>query len=246
MIIIKPSIFQKYPELLFGFSTKTGNAKSSPFHFNLSLSVNDDPDIVWQNRELFFNFVGLSISDIVFQKQMHGDTVTIANEPGLVGESDAVITTQKGLGLAVSVADCTPIFLFDNDKKVIGAVHSGWRSTEKKILLKTLQKMSDVFGSDPGNIIAYLGPSISQKNYEVSKEVASLFDERYIKADNNKLYLDVAQANYDFLVKFGLRKENIQVSSLCTYENAELLHSYRREGQKSGRACGVIALKKDN
>lgn len=246
MIIIKPSVFQDYPEILFGFSTKIGNGKISPYHFNLSLSVDDNIDAVWQNREMFFSFVGLNISDIVFQKQMHGDTVTIANEPGLIGESDAVITAKQGLGLAVSVADCTPIFLFDKDKKAIGAVHSGWRSTEKKILLKTLQKMNDVFGSDPADIITYLGPSISQKNYEVGKEVASLFDDGYIKKKNKKLYLDVAQANYDILVKFGIRKENIQVSSLCTYERADLLHSYRREGQRSGRAYGVIALKKDN
>ena len=137
MLIIKPYIFQKYPEIIFGFSTKIINSNNSAFGFNLSLSVGDDKSIVESNRSLFFNAIGLDKNSIAFQKQTHSDIINIVYSSGNKGESDALITNKKNLGLAITVADCTPIFIYDHKNKVIAGVHSGWRGTEKKILLKT-------------------------------------------------------------------------------------------------------------
>lgn len=243
MFVIKPYIFRRYSELIFGFSTKTNSALESDFDFNLSYSVGDKKQIVDQNRKLFFESIGLNSDSVGFQRQVHSDIIKIVDCAGDNGESDALITNKIKLGLAVLVADCTPIFLYDFKKKVIAAVHAGWRGTEKKILLKTLEKLQVNFNSNPKNIVAYLGPSISAANYEVGKEVAEKFDSKFINIIDSKFYLDVSGINYKMLVDFGLPKNQIQKSELCTFEYKSLLHSYRRDKEKSGRAMGVIALK---
>lgn len=243
MLILKSILFEKFPEIIFGFSTKIGVDRKSPYYFNLSLSVGDDEKIVNKNRELFFNKLGLKIENIAFQKQVHGNEISFVTGGGISGESDALITDKKNLGLAISTADCTPIFIFDKQNKIIAGIHSGWRGTERKILLKVLNKLKNDFNSSPENLIVYIGPSISQKNYEVGKEVAQKFDKKYLIPKSEKFLLNVAGINYDYLLSFGVPKENIQFSSLCTFDAKNLLHSYRRDGIKSGRALGVIAIK---
>lgn len=243
MLIVKPRIFEKYPEITFGFNTKLGNEREAPYYFNMSFSVGDNPEIVKENRELFFNALELDIDSVAFQKQVHGCGITYVKDPGNCGESDAMITGVPGLGLAVSTADCAAIFIYDKKNKIISGIHSGWRGTQKKIVEKTLLKLSGEYGSRPDDLIAYIAPSICQENYEIGEEVADIFEGKYLKPDGKKFLLDVAGANYDMLLNYGLKKENVQKSKLCTYELKEIFHSYRRDGLHSGRAYGIIALK---
>ncbi len=243
MFIIKPYIFNKFPEIIFGFSTKIGGNEKSTFDFNLSYSVGDDKSIVDSNRELFLKAIGLDAKKVGYQRQIHSDIIKVINHAGDNGESDALITKEKNLGLAIIVADCTPIFIYDFENKVIAAVHSGWRGTEQKILYKTLIKLKENFDTNPDNLFVYMGPSISTINYEVGKEVAEKFNNKYIVQKNGKLFLDVSQINYDMLIEFGIPQNQIQKSELCTFEFGSLLHSYRRDGIKSGRSLGVIAIK---
>lgn len=243
MYVLKPYIFNRYPEIIFGFSTKIGGNGNSAFDFNLSYSVGDDKSIVDYNRELFFKVIGLDTGAVGYQRQTHSNIIKIIDCAGDNGESDALITSKKNLGLAIIVADCTPIFIYDFKKKVIAAVHSGWRGTEQKILYKTLMKLQKDFGSNPENLIVYIGPSISVANYEVGNEVAEKFDEKYVSTKDGKLFLDVSSINYKTLLDFGIPQNQIQKSELCTYEFKTLLHSYRRDGNKSGRSLGVIAIK---
>lgn len=243
MEIIRSEIFNNFSEIIFGMSTKIGLDRQAPFFFNMSLNVGDNPQTVKENREAFFKELGLSNSEIAFQKQIHSDIIRVIDKPGYCGESDAMITAKNNIGLAVSTADCTSIFIYDNKNKVIAGVHSGWRSTQKQILKKTLNLLSEDFNSKPDNLFAYVGPSISQKKYEIGKEVAEMFDEKYIYKKNGKLFLDVAAANIDMLCNFGVPKSQIEISVLCTYEEKRLLHSFRRDGKHSGRMLGVIALK---
>ncbi len=243
MYILKPYIFNRYPEIIFGFSTKIGGNGYSTFDFNLSYSVGDDKSNVDYNRQLFFNALGLNANAVGFQKQIHSGNIKTIDCAGDNGESDALITSKKNLGLAIIVADCTPIFIYDFKEKVIAAIHSGWRGTEQKILYKTLIKLQKDFGSNPQNLLAYIGPSISAPNYEVGNEVAKKFDENYVLEKDGKLFLDVSGINYKMLIDFGIPQNQIQKSELCTYEFKTLLHSYRRDGNKSGRSLGVIALK---
>ena len=243
MVIIKSLLFSQYEEIIFGFSTKICIDRDPPYYFNVSNSVGDNENIVKENREIFFRELGLKSENVAIQKQVHGDNIKFAAQGGFQGESDALITNKKKLGLAVGTADCTPIFIFDRKNKIIAAVHSGWRGTERKILLKVLKKLSTEYYSVPGDLIAYIGPSICQKNYEVGKEVAEKFEEKYLLPKGNKYLLDIPGINYDILLNYKIPPENIQRSSFCTFEMEYLLHSYRRDGLHSGRAFGIIAMK---
>ena len=243
MLVLRPHIFKEFPEIIFGFSTKFGPGYESPYYFNLSLSVDDDKETVINNRKIFFNSLGLTPERAAFQKQVHGDTITFVSAPGKVGESDAMITNKTNIPLCISTADCTSIFIYDPETRLIAGIHSGWRGTEKKITSKTLGRMKSEFGCKADNLFVYLGPSVSQVNYEVGKEVADLFEERYVDKKDGKLYLDVSTANYDMILDSGVPQSQIQKSGLCSFEYKELLHSYRRDGKKSGRALGVIAIR---
>jgi polyphenol oxidase len=245
MLILKPYIFDKYPEIISGVSTKAGAGRTAPYFFNTSFTVGDDENIVRENRRRFFQSLGLPPENVAYQYQVHGDMISEVTIGGLAGESDALITDKPGLGLAVSIADCVPILIYEPEIKIIAAVHSGWRGTEEQILLKTINRIKELGGS-PENIIAYIGPSIGENIYEVGKEVAELFEQKYINKKENKFFLDVAGVNYDILLKAGVAKNNIQVSKLCTYAIKDILHSYRRDGQKSGRSLALIALRKND
>lgn len=246
MQIIKSTLLNKYPELIFGFSTKIGLGRTASYFFNMSFTVGDDAETVKQNRAAFFNEIGLHSSQITFQKQIHSDIIAVVNEAGLIGESDAMITTQKGIGLAISTADCTPVFIYDKRNRLIAAVHSGWRGTIKRIVEKTLNRLKGEFGSSADDLVVYAGPSVSQKNYEVGEKVARQFNQKYISFDNNKIYLDVAKANMDMIYNFGVPRNQVEQSPLCSFEEKDLLHSYRRDGKLSGRSLGIIALRVNN
>ena len=242
MVILKSSLLNQFPEIVFGFSTKLGLYREPPFNFNMSLSVGDEEEIVSENRSEFFYKLGLQ-NKAALQKQVHGDRVKIVSQPGLAGESDAIVTSEIGLGLAVSTADCTPIFVYDNSKKIIAGIHSGWRSSEKRITAKSIQKMKEEFSSKAEDLFVYIGPSISQKNYEVGEDFENKFAAKYLKPSNGKFLLDVKQVNFDQLLESGVPEQNIQVSNLCSFEMKNILHSYRREGEISGRSFGVIAMR---
>lgn len=243
MLAARPFIFNQYPEIICAFSTKMSPDTKPPYYFNLSYSVGEKKEIVEQNRNIFFYGIGLNENKVSYQMQVHEDKISCVEGSGICGESDALITTKKNLGLAISSADCPAIFIYDPMNEVIAAVHSGWRGTEKQILKKTIQKLKSDFNCNSTNLICYIGPSISQTNYKVDEEVASKFDEEFILKKGNKFLLNLSGANYKMLVEEGVKRVNIQVSGLCTYEFETLLHSYRRDGQKSGRALGVIAIK---
>jgi len=243
MLIIKSQILTSVPEIIFGFSTKIGAERNAPFYFNMSHSVGDNKEIVEENRALFYQALDLGKENIALQKQIHGDGINYVTNGGIYEDSDAMITDKRNIGLAISTADCAAIFLYDKRNKVIAGIHSGWRGTNKKILLKTLIRLKDDFNTSPSDLVAYIAPAISQNNYEIGNEVAALFDKKYLLPKGEKFLLDVSQVNYDILVNFGLSKKDIQISGLCSFEFKHLLHSYRREGLHSGRALGIIALR---
>ncbi|HEX3072754.1 MAG TPA: peptidoglycan editing factor PgeF [Ignavibacteriales bacterium] len=246
MVIIKPAIYNRFPEIVFGMNAKVHGQSEPPYYFNTSHSVGDNDETVNNNRRELYGNIGLSEKSMALQKQIHSDIITYLDKPGMYGESDALITDKPGIGLAISTADCAPVFLYDSKQKVIAAVHSGWRGTQQKITAKALNKLISEFSGSPENIYVYIGPSISGKNYEVGEEVAARFDPKYSVPSNGKFLLDVKSANFDMLITNGIPRKNIQVSALCSYELKGLLHSYRRDGLKSGRSFGIIALRRQS
>lgn len=243
MFTIKPYIFNEFPRLKAAVSTIIGLEREAPFHFNLSLNVHDDEKRVMENRKYFFDELGFQDTEIAFQNQIHSDIIKIVDSPGNYGNSDAMITSKKNLLLVLTIADCTPVLIFDSGNELIAAVHSGWRGANCRILENTLTMMRDKFKCNGKDLIVYLGPSVSQINYEVGEEVAGIFDQKYIMNSNGKKFLDVASVNYDMLIDFGVKPNNIQRSVLCTYQMKDLFHSYRRDGILSGRSFAVIGMK---
>jgi polyphenol oxidase len=246
MVVLKSRIFSLIPEISFGFSTKIGMNRGAPYFFNMSLTGLDKKEIVLENRRAFFNYMGLKKEDVVLQRQIHSDIITYVNNGGEIGESDALITDKFNVGLAISSADCTPVFIYDQQNKIIAGIHSGWRGTEKKILQKTIHRLFNDFNSSPQNLIVYMGPSISQDSYEVGPEVITGFDNKYLKPSGKKFLLDVPAANYDMLIEAGIPENNIEKSNLCTFQMKDLLQSFRRDGINSGRSLGIIVLRENN
>ena len=172
---------------------------------------------------------------VISPKQIHSSqVVTLSKESDIKPECDAIIynSISKIVG-TIDVADCIPICLYDSKNKNIGLVHSGWRGTYEKIILKTINQL-EVLGADKKNLKIFLGPSIKGCCYEVSKNFISKFNSCAILKRDGKYFVDLSNQ-----VKFDLENalippENIIVDSLCTYENNKC-HSFRRDGEYSGR-----------
>jgi YfiH family protein len=243
IMIIYSEIFMKYPEIVFGFSTKQGGISPPPYYLNLSASVGDEISNVNRNRDIFFNELGFDASDVSLMKQVHSSNVEYTGSPQLVMDSDAIFTDKKNIYLAVSVADCIPVFLFEPEREIIAVIHAGWKGTSEKIVEKCIDKMVEECKVDPAKLIAYIGPGISQENYEVGEEVGKFFNDDVKKSGNGKYYIDLKKENVNQLLSKGVKEENIEVSPYCTFKDEELFHSHRRENGKTGRMFGVIGMK---
>ncbi len=241
--IISCSLFKKFPELVFGFSTRTGGVSPGPYGLNLSISVGDDLENVKLNREIFFKQLGIKQEEITFQKQIHSSFISYSEKPQHFDGCDAIYTDKKNNFLAVSVADCIPVFLYDPQKKIIGAIHSGWKGTHSKILSFTIKELIKKFDVDVSKLVAFIGPGISQEHYEVGADVGKLFSEDVLYERNRKYFLDLKKDNYLQLLKEGVKTENIEISDLCTFREKDLLHSFRRDKDMSGRMMGVIGMR---
>lgn len=242
LVIIQPEIFKKFSGLIFGFSTKTGGVSPAPLNLNLSYSTDDDQKNVKSNRKLFFDKLGISEECVTFQRQIHSSEIKYSGSPDFIDGCDAIYTDKKNNFLSVSTADCIPVFVYSPDKKIVAGIHAGWKGTSAQIVFKTIEKIKHDFSLQSKSLFAYIGPGICCEHYEVGLEVAELFDENEKKQKGNKYLLDLKKANFNQLIKSGLKEYNIEVSELCTYCNPDLFHSYRREGEKSGRMLGVIGM----
>jgi polyphenol oxidase len=240
--IIESKIFKKFPELKFGISTILGGEGNPPYHFNLSYRVGDNAERVKQNRKIFFNAMGINENRVSYQRQTHSTKSNKVIVPEFFEDSDALYTNRKNNFLALSLADCIPVFLFEQKKKVVAAIHSGWKGTLNKITTLTIEKIINEFSIDLKKIYAFIGPGISVEHFEVGNDIAELFEENVKSKRNGKNYIDLKKHNFLQLINIGVPKENIEVSDYCTYKEKDLFHSYRRDNDKSGRMLGVIGL----
>ena len=160
-----------------------------------------------------------------------------------------MITKTPGTCVVVQVADCVPVLLFDPVKKVIAAVHAGWRGTMKEIARKTVEMMKQEFDCDPQDMIGGIGPSIGPCCFEVQKNVFHLANiiysarEAVVIKRREKTFINLWQANKIQLQRAGLLESNIELTELCTACETEEFFSARKEGKTGRFVCG-IALKK--
>ena len=272
--ILEVAALVKLPWLVHGFSTRPGGVSevNGEEVLNLGAVEWDSRDNVHENRRRFESVLDASDLAFVSLHQIHSDVVcSFASAPAKQTRGDASITNRQGLLLGVRTADCAPVLLVDPKKRVVAAVHAGWRGTLRRIVTKTIGRMQMQFGCRPHDLLAAIGPAIGGCCYEVGTEVASAFTAQFPNAAEffdelrtgdepnpllwlNKMppghqpppphvLLDLKKANRRQLLEAGLREGNIFVSDLCTACRPDLLFSYRKEGARSGRLLSVIALR---
>ncbi len=186
----------------------------------------------------------------VILDQVHSDIIHCINVPpnGRL-EGDALITSVPKLFLVVKTADCLPVLVADEARRVVAAVHCGWRGTWKRILEQVVGELRARYGCDPKALLAALGPCIGPECYEVGPEVRERFEAAGFQDGlfrpnpaAGKFFLDLRAANALGLKRAGLRPENILSLDACTRCRPDLL-SYRRDGTAEGRMYAFIGMK---
>ncbi|MFO0358748.1 MAG: peptidoglycan editing factor PgeF [Sphingobacteriaceae bacterium] len=221
-----------------GFSTRFGGISSGAFE-SLNLGGSDDlQENIQTNRQIALAKLQLSNNDLCNLKQVHGTDVLIAKKGQQQG--DALVSNQKDLVLAVSIADCYPVLFHDPVNKVIGAAHAGWRGTVGRIAVNTINEMLKL-GAQKQHIQVAIGQGISKDKFEVGYEVVEQFANNGFPQhllENN--HIDLAACNEFVLNEIGISSEQIWQMHRCTFEND--FFSYRRDKGNTGRMWGIISL----
>ncbi|MFZ1728615.1 MAG: peptidoglycan editing factor PgeF [Bacteroidota bacterium] len=244
--LIRSTLLSQFPYVRLAQSTMQGESPDTPYSFNLGYNLGDDDSRVTSNIARFANAVDLEPEDLAFMNQVHGETIREISEPGAYDDTDAIITTQPGVGLTVRTADCVPIMLYAPGANVIAAVHAGWRGTAEHITRKTAERLFSNHGAEASSTYAYIGACAGVCCYEVGDEVAALFPERWTqRAEGKSTRLDLPGINLQQLLDLGIPAGNIEVCGLCSIHEQHLLHSFRRDGAKSGRMLTTIVLREE-
>ena len=180
-------VLKSLPWLVHGFSTRKGGESrlGSERVLNLGFTDWDSREAVTRNRLKFAAAIGAAKMPLIALRQIHSDVAYVfpvsvsSNEPC---RGDASITRQPELLLGVQTADCVPILLADARRRIVAAVHAGWRGTLARIAAKALGRLRVEFGTRPEDVVAALGPAIGRCCYEVGPEVALAFSGQFAQA----------------------------------------------------------------
>ncbi len=242
------------------FSTRLGGVSGGEFaSMNLAFNRGDKPENVTENYKRLCKSAGLDFESLVASAQDHHTFVraVTAEDKGIgiyrprdLQSVDALITNEPGVTLVTYYADCTPLFFVDPKQRAIGLAHAGWRGTAGRIGERVLGEMRRLYGTDPGDVIAAIGPAISVCCYEVDEPCAENFlsmselepDGFVFPKQDGKFMLDLPEANRRILVHSGVKPENITVSDLCTNCCSDLLWSHRATGGKRGTMSAFLTL----
>lgn len=244
-----------------GFSTRLGGVSPPPWDsLNLGGSCGDQPERVSENFRRFCAAAGTDLDRLVKNQQVHGDTVravtgadvmSFPGQPGTV-EADGLLTREPGVCLAVFSADCIPVLLCDPVRRAVCAVHAGWRGTALGIAARGVERMVQVCGSRPRDILAAIGPGISTCCFETHADVPGglragmgAAAEAYIHPipGTEKYHVDLKGANRAWLLRAGLAPEHIAVCAACTACGLETFWSHRRLGARRGSMAALIQIR---
>lgn len=234
-----PDIFKNY-NIIAGV-TLANKDLFPPYGFSITKGEIYSDEEILNMRQYFSEFLKIDYDNFVFQKQIHSDLLKIVEENYCYGEHDGLITQLKGKVLVLSLADCSGILIYDGKKEIIAAVHSGWRGTTQNIIGKTINIMIDDFQSKPEDIICYLSPSASGRNYEIGAELLDRLGDFTTEREGKNYFDNKAMIKHQ-LLKMGIIEENIEISEICTIDNEDY-HSFRRDKKESGRMAAFIGMK---
>lgn len=238
--------------LRHGFFTRRGGASSGVFAgLNCGTGSTDQSEIVAINRARVANAMQVPVDHLITVHQTHSANVEVVTAPlsDPRPKADAMVSNTPGLALAILTADCQPVLFADADAGVIGAAHAGWRGALDGVLEATVDAMRTL-GARPDGIVATIGPSISQRSYEVGPE----FLDEFLAEDpqNARFFANGQDDRFHFdLPGFGLHRlraagVTAEWTRHCTYEDADRFYSYRRSTHAReadyGRLISVIRL----
>jgi hypothetical protein len=221
------------------FMREGGYSKGVYYSLNLSFDVGDREQTVKKNLALVRQYFGAK--RLIWSSQIHNKNVLIVKEntPFLDG-FDAFITNITKIGLLVKLADCQGILLCDVKKKVIAAIHCGWRGNVYNIIATTIKAMKDEFKSSPNDILAGISPSLGLCCGEF-KDYKKLLPKAFWCYRTKETYFDWWSISYDQLLAAGVPKEQIEIIPICTVCDKRFF-SYRRNKGKTGRFGAIIML----
>lgn len=224
-------------QLFYQFTNIHGGVSKNPYKsLNLALHVNDNPLHVKLNRD--FTCKDFAIKDMVFMNQVHKTDIKVVENSEEIPTCDGIITNKKNLALAVLVADCIPLLLYDSKTHAIGAIHAGRMGVFGEIAKKVIEKMSESFGTNPLHVKAFIGSCIHQCCYEISGQVLEEAKRLFpLHVKQNRL--DIKGILVNQLKNLGLHVKDMSKCTCCDKE----YFSYRKDGL-TGRNAGIIMLRK--
>ena len=239
--------------LRHGFFTRRGGASSGVFQgLNCGYGSTDQSDVVTINRERVATAMDVAPENLATVHQVHSAEVAILDEApaGETRKADAIVTATPGLAIAILTADCQPVLFADVEAGVIGAAHAGWKGAQAGVLEATVAAMEGL-GADRADIVAVIGPTISQAAYEVGPEFMEAFmDEnpdssRFFAAGNgDRVQFDLPAYGLQRMRDAGV--ETTLWTRHCTYSDPDRFYSYRRSVHKAeadyGRLISAIRL----
>lgn len=218
--------FEKIPFLVHGFGTK-----------------------LWKEDDFLENPVFRNLR-LISLRQVHSGRVHCIQEfPEKKLQGDALLTNRPGFLLVISTADCLPVFVADEGRKAVAAVHCGWRGTQARVLQNAIHGLESCFGSRPSDLIVGMGPAIGGKCYEVGEDVRQSFSEKghslqffqNASRKKGKYFFDLKEANRHQILEAGVRKDRIFSLEICTHCDQTLL-SYRRDKKTLDRMINFIGI----
>ena len=261
VVYLTSSVIENTGIVTHGISTRSGGVSQGFLGaMNLSYTRGDEKERVDENFRRIGAAIGFDVRNLVFTDQTHTANVRIVTEEdrgkGFVRERDysdvdGLVTNVPGLVLAAFFAACVPLLFVDRVNCAIGIAHSGWRGTVEKIGRRTVELMQAQYGTNPSDVAAAIGPSICSDCYEVSEDVAEVFEKQFPDTYNEivrngkekgKYQLDLWRANYDVLTQAGIPAANIEMPGICTCCNKEFLHSHRGSHGNRGNIGAFLML----
>jgi len=229
------------------FLTRQGGVSIPPYDsLNLSDKNGDREGLVSKNENLIAKAFGFDSSRLILLDQMQQDQILLLKEPIITLPSpleyDALITNSPNAFLGILTADCLPIFVVDQKRKVIAATHAGRQGTALHITAKVLKKMEEEFGCSSKDLLIAMGPSIGSCCYEIDGRVFHPEWEPFSTSRGaGKWMVDLAQINIAQMKREGIKEEQISWINLCTHCHSDLFFSYRKEG-RTGRQLSFIGM----
>lgn len=236
-------LLEPYPHIIHGVFMRHGGTSEGPFSsLNLSDRVGDHPDSLKANRETVRK--ATELPRIIYANQNHGaivQRIRIGKNDEKIPVADALFTTEKNLGLAVTHADCQAAIFYDPVHEAVGVAHAGWKGIAQDIYGRMVETMNREIGTQAQNLIVCISPSLGPDHAE-HKNYRQELPQEFWECQTKPNYFDFWEISKRQLARAGILEKNIEIAGQCTFCEKESYFSYRRE-KETGRNATIVALK---